>query len=161
MAHVCGHGDFFKHNFSFAHTNRKMVDEMANHAARVRRAMERYGEDEVEAFLDRCLSIDNLIDYNAPYIRRRPEPSARREGEGGPESDPAACEEGGDGHGLLAGDEDEPKQHKPRKLRAKPYMDPYINPAEALEAERRRLREEQLRQEKFPPRPERDVMLFL
>ncbi|HEX6939328.1 MAG TPA: SpoVR family protein, partial [Longimicrobiales bacterium] len=27
MAHVCGHGDFFKHNFSFAHTNRKMVDE--------------------------------------------------------------------------------------------------------------------------------------
>ena len=43
MAHVCGHGDFFKHNFMFAGTNRKMLDEMANHATRVRRYMERYG----------------------------------------------------------------------------------------------------------------------
>ena len=32
MAHVYGHCDFFKNNFCFAHTNRKMIDEMANHA---------------------------------------------------------------------------------------------------------------------------------
>ena len=37
MAHVCGHADFFKNNLYFAHTNRKMIDEMANHAVRVRR----------------------------------------------------------------------------------------------------------------------------
>src|SRR6201991_945335 len=37
MAHVYGHVDFFKNNFSFQHTNRKMMDEMANHATRVRR----------------------------------------------------------------------------------------------------------------------------
>jgi len=160
MAHVCGHGDFFKHNFSFAHTNRKMVDEMANHAARVRRAMERYGEDEVETFLDRCLSIDNLIDYNAPYIRRRPEPTARQ-GAAGSENEAAAGDERGPGLGFLADDDDEPQLLEPKKLRAKPYMDPYINPEEALEAERQRLREEQRRQDKFPPRPERDVMLFL
>ena len=37
MAHVYGHCDFFKNNVCFAHTNRKMMDEMANHATRVRR----------------------------------------------------------------------------------------------------------------------------
>ncbi len=37
MAHVYGHCDFFKNNFWFRHTNRKMMDEMANHATRVRR----------------------------------------------------------------------------------------------------------------------------
>jgi stage V sporulation protein R len=136
MAHVCGHADFFKHNFSFAHTNRKMVDEMANHAARIRRHMETHGEEEVETFLDRCLSIDNLIDYNAPYIRRhRVEP-------------------------LPEGEEDAPPP-EPKRLRAKPYMDPYINPAWALAAERRRLEAEHQREEHFPSRPEKDVMRFL
>lgn len=134
MAHVCGHGDFFKHNFSFAHTNRKMVDEMANHAARVRRYMELYGVEEVESFLDRCLSIENLIDYNAPHIKRR----------------------------AWGAEEDEaPQRLEPKKLRAKGYMDEYINPTEALEAERRRLEDAQRRDERFPSRPERDVMLFL
>ncbi|MBI4544383.1 MAG: SpoVR family protein [Gemmatimonadetes bacterium] len=135
MAHVCGHGDFFKHNFSFAHTNRRMIDEMANHAARIRRYMEAYGESEVEALLDRCLSIDNLIDYNAPHIRRkrwapRPEESA-------------------------------PARAEPKKLRAKEYMDEYINPEPVLEAERQRLEEAQREEERFPPCPEKDAMLFL
>src|ERR1700748_3487728 len=31
MAHVYGHCDFFKNNYMFAHTNRKMMDVMANH----------------------------------------------------------------------------------------------------------------------------------
>ena len=35
MAHVYGHSDFFKNNAWFARTNRKMVDEIANHATRV------------------------------------------------------------------------------------------------------------------------------
>src|SRR5690606_20114761 len=66
MAHVCGHGDFFKNNFMFAHTNRKMLDEMANHASRIRGYIARYGVDQVETFIDRCLSLDNLIDYSSP-----------------------------------------------------------------------------------------------
>src|SRR5215207_8350879 len=36
MAHVYGHCDFFKNNAYFAHTNRKMMDVMANHGARIR-----------------------------------------------------------------------------------------------------------------------------
>ncbi|MGC4006962.1 MAG: SpoVR family protein [Pirellulales bacterium] len=40
MAHVYGHCDFFKNNFWFSKTNRKMMDEMANHANRIRRHQE-------------------------------------------------------------------------------------------------------------------------
>lgn len=137
MAHVCGHGDFFKHNFMFAGTNRKMLDEMANHSTRVRRYMERHGVDEVEGLLDRCLSLENLIDYNAPRAHRPPREVA------GPE-------------------EDERAGTTPRKLRAKGYMDAFINPPEVLEAERKRDEERARRvEESFPSRPERDVMLFL
>jgi len=37
MAHVYGHADFLKNNFYFSTTNRKMLDEMVNHATRIRR----------------------------------------------------------------------------------------------------------------------------
>src|SRR6478735_9096594 len=71
MAHVYGHCDFFKHNAYFAHTNRKMMDVMANHGARIRGYVEKYGEDEVEAYVDRCMSIDDLIDIHSVAIKRR------------------------------------------------------------------------------------------
>ena len=56
MAHVYGHSDFFKNNLWFSHTNRRMLDEMANHGARIRRYIDRFGAEEVEQFLDVCLS---------------------------------------------------------------------------------------------------------
>src|SRR4028119_1264104 len=62
IAHVCGHAHFFKHNYMFAHTNRKMLDEMANHAGRVRRYMLKYGVETVENFIDCCLTVEDLID---------------------------------------------------------------------------------------------------
>src|ERR1700690_4665375 len=43
IAHVFGHSDFFKNNMWFGQTNRKMMDEMANHATRVRRHIEKQG----------------------------------------------------------------------------------------------------------------------
>jgi stage V sporulation protein R len=55
-------------------TNRKMMDEMANHATRVWRHIERHGYETVEAFIDVCLSLENLIDPHAPFMagkRRR------------------------------------------------------------------------------------------
>ena len=67
MAHVYGHCDFFKNNSYFAHTDRKMIDGMANHAVRVRRYMDRVGVSRVEEFIDVCASLDNLIDPWAPY----------------------------------------------------------------------------------------------
>jgi stage V sporulation protein R len=67
MAHVFGHCDFFKNNKWFSQTNRKMIDQMANHAVKIRRIVDEYGVDTVEDFIDKCLSIENLIDPHKPY----------------------------------------------------------------------------------------------
>jgi stage V sporulation protein R len=64
MAHVYGHNDFFKNNAWFGHTNRKMMDVMANHGTKIRRYMERHGHDTVETFIDKVLSLENLLDIN-------------------------------------------------------------------------------------------------
>src|ERR1041385_4515197 len=45
---IYGHCDFFKNNAYFAHTSRKMMDEMANHGRRLRRYAGKQGEDEAE-----------------------------------------------------------------------------------------------------------------
>jgi stage V sporulation protein R len=68
VAHVCGHADFFKHNSWFAATDRGMLARMGEHAALVRAAMEREGQERVEAFLDTALSLETLID---PYLPLR------------------------------------------------------------------------------------------
>jgi stage V sporulation protein R len=138
MAHVYGHCDFFKNNAYFAHTNRKMMDEMANHGVRVRRYAEKYGEDEVENFIDRCMSIDDLIDIHSTAIRRREEVSR---------------------YDFKEKEDESPKL---TRFKSKDYMEDYINPPDKLKAEE----EEQIKQAKdmarsFPERPEKDVLLFL
>ncbi len=138
MAHVYAHVDFFKSNLWFAHTNRKMMDEMANHGTHIRRYIDRYGYETVEKFLDLCLSLDNLIDPHSPGIRRRVEPTPK----------------------LAKDEEDEPGVPLV-KLPSKFYMDDYINPPEFLEAQRKKIQEEQEHQKHLPERPERDVLLFL
>ncbi|MFI4874750.1 MAG: SpoVR family protein, partial [Blastopirellula sp. JB062] len=67
MAHVYGHCDFFKCNYWFSQTNRKMIDNMANHGNRIRRYMDRFGVEEVENFIDNCLSVEDLIDIHSPF----------------------------------------------------------------------------------------------
>jgi stage V sporulation protein R len=137
MAHVYGHCDFFKNNDWFRPTNRKMMDEMANHGNRIRRHMDRHGVDEVETFLDACLSIEDLIDVHAPFVQRA---SAARPAPRDEEADEAVAE---------------------RRFDAKQYMDHYINPPQVMRAERAE-REQQRRDERtFPAEPVRDVMLFI
>jgi len=138
MAHVFAHVDFFKNNMWFAHTNRKMMDEMANHGTRIRRAIDRRGYDTVERFLDVCLSIDNLIDVHAPGIRRETEHHEHDSEDDGTDNSQAV-----------------------RKLPSKPYMDSYINPPDFLEAQREKMDRELARKERFPERPQRDVLRFL
>jgi stage V sporulation protein R len=140
MAHVYGHCDFFKNNAYFAHTSRKMMDEMANHGVRIRRYTEKYGEEEVEIFLDRCMSIDDLIDVHSPAIRRRDEVSRYN----------------------FDKPEEEEEEVKLTRFKSKGYMDSYINPLDVLKAEekeRKKLKEETAR--KFPEQPEKDILLFL
>jgi stage V sporulation protein R len=134
MAHVCGHADFFKNNMWFAHTNRKMLDEVANHASRLRRYIGRYGLESVENFLDACLSLDNLIDIHAPGIRRRP---------------------------RFVDPNDEEDSLPVHRIKAKEYMDEYINPPEFLAAQQEKREQERERRKNFPEQPERDVLLFL
>lgn len=64
MAHVYGHCDFFKNNAWFSHTDRKMIDTMANHGTKIRRYMDLHGQNQVEKFIDQVLSIENLLDMN-------------------------------------------------------------------------------------------------
>lgn len=75
MCHVYGHNDFFKNNMWFSGTNRKMMDVMANHGTKIRRYMERYGHDAVESFVDRVLSLENLLDvselFETSALKRR------------------------------------------------------------------------------------------
>jgi stage V sporulation protein R len=138
MAHVFAHCDFFKNNAWFAHTNRHMIDEMANHGSRIRGYMDRYGTERVENFIDLCLSIDNLIDIHNP-----PQPRAQVVEDRPPEDD------------EFLGPGDVPR------LKAKPYMEHYINPPEFIEEQRRAKAEADAQKARFPSEPVRDVMGFL
>ncbi|RMD87093.1 MAG: SpoVR family protein [Candidatus Dadabacteria bacterium] len=62
IAHVYGHADFFKNNMFFASTDRNMLSTMSAHARKIKRYMEKYGRERVEDWIDRCRSIDNLLD---------------------------------------------------------------------------------------------------
>src|ERR1700752_1083104 len=139
MAHVYGHCDFFKNNFYFSRTNRRMIDGMANHAMRIRRHIERQGIDKVEAFIDVCLSLDNLIDPHSVYVERRSRAREEKEKQ----------------------DAEEKETREVPRLRAKGYMDKFINPPDFMEKQKQRMEKDREKEKKFPERPERDVLLFL
>ncbi len=136
MAHVFGHCDFFKNNYYFSKTNRRMIDGMANHAARLRKHVERQGIDKVETFIDVCLSLDNLIDPHSPYMARRAQPKK----------------------------EERPEEEEPvevPRIRAKSYMDKFINPPDFMERQKQKIEKEKEKVHRFPEQPERDVLAFL
>ncbi len=135
MAHVYGHCDFFKNNYWFSKTNRKMLDQMANHSSTIRKIMNDVGHDEVEAFIDTCLALDNLIDIHGQFKS----PVKKK---------------------SLEEMESEAKRI-PGKLQSKKYMDQYVNPADFLEAQKVKIQHEADQQKNFPERPERDVLKFL
>jgi stage V sporulation protein R len=135
IAHVYGHSDFFKNNMWFSQTNRRMIDEIANHGTRLRRYVEKHGQENVEAFLDAALSLESLIDYHSVYSPHR----KRSRYEFTEESDTSEV----------------------HKLKTdKGYMDRFINPPEFMDAQRKKL-DEQLQKKQFPETPVKDVLEFL
>lgn len=132
MAHVCAHSDFFKNNFWFAHTNRKMIDDMANHATKIKNYMDTYGEDVVEDFIDTVTSLENLIDIHSHHIKRESKEIKKE--------DPRIQVE---------------------KLKSKGYMDSYINPKTFLEDRKKYLEKKQKEKKKFPVEPVKDIIYFL
>lgn len=134
MAHVYAHCDFFKNNLWFSKTDRKMMDGMANHATRIRKHSERVGLEKVERFLDVCLALEHLIDPHSVFLKRT---SA--------EPDP----------------EMHPEEHLTR-FASKQYMDRFMNPREAMDREREKLRKDQEKKHRrMPAEPTRDVLAFL
>ena len=139
IAHVYAHSDFFKNNAYFSDTNRKMVDEMANHGMRVQKYIAKYGIEVVEDFLDTCFSIENLIDPNAVFSRH--------------------LHLDNDNGGT--GDYDNEEKKPVPKLKSKGYMESFINPPEYLRKRRQELDQAMEQQIRFPRQPEKDVMMFL
>lgn len=154
MCHVYGHVDFFKNNFAFRSTdlnatgrvinpvlrgehyrpNRKWVDRIANHGAAVRRIVDRHGIDMVETFIDNCLSLENLIDPHSPFMVREREER----------------------------DEEEPEAVEVPRLRAKDYMDQFINPEDYLQEQREAIEAKQrARKGGKPEQPIQAVLRFL
>jgi len=155
MCHVCGHNDFFKNNFTFKITDqdrrppgsaedlvvsrkdrvptRKWVDTFANHAARVRKHMDRHGVTAVEEFIDVCLALDNLIDPPGRMLEGR----------------------------AVVTPPEEPETLEVPKLKAKSYMDSFINPEEYVTAQRKKMEEEAAKAKRVPEKPQRDVLKFL
>ncbi len=136
MAHVYGHCDFFKNNAYFAPTNRKMMDQMANHGTRIRRYMDEVGVEEVEEFIDACLSIEDLIDVHSPAIARREKKSRY--------------------------DFEEEKPEEPNgapRFKTKNYLDAFVNPPDAMR--RQAAKTPEVRSPLSPEQPERDAMHFL
>lgn len=131
MAHVFAHCDFFKNNAWFKKTNRKMMDEMANHRVRVQRYMDSFGYEVVESFIDACLSLENLIDTHRGTPDRRPETYTA------------------------------PDLETKKLKSFKPYMDKYVNPPEFLAEQQKEIQKEVDTAKKNPVRPDRDVMGFL
>jgi len=151
MAHVYAHVDFFKNNYCFRSTdlgaqttdpavrpkdydpNRRWIDKMANHGARVRRHVARFGINRVEEFIDHCLSLENLIDPHAPFFGKEKPPP----------------------------DEEEEQAREIPRMRAKDYMESFINPQEYLDQQKAKMEAEREKSKRFPSKPERDVLQFL
>ncbi len=138
MAHVYGHVDFFKNNFWFSKTNRKMIDTMANHAMRIRAYMDKYGVDRVETFIDQCLSLENLIDPFLPFAQPKAQPLNIMDAE-----DSRVTEEVG------------------RLKTERQYMDRFINPPDFMEAQRKSQATTDTGARKIPSSPQKDVLQFL
>jgi stage V sporulation protein R len=139
MAHVYAHCDFFKNNYWFSKTNRKMMDEMANHSTRLRRHVDRLGFEKVERFVDICYSLDNMIDPHAMFMQRT-------EAEAAPTTM-------------------SPERQVEReivRLKSKPYMETWINPPESARRQRKTLlAQHEKKKSVLPKQPLRDVLKFL
>jgi len=138
VAHALAHSDFFKNNICFKYTNRNMMNIMANHGQKIRKYTDAYGKTTVLDFLDACLSVDDLIDPSLMWRDSKLKQPPKYDFD------------------------DMPKAEKISRIKAKPYMDHVINPKKYIEAQRKealdRIKEAENR---FPVKPERDVMLFL
>jgi stage V sporulation protein R len=138
VAHATAHSDFFKNNIMFKHTNRNMMNVMANHSDKIRMYMDRFGRKKVKDFLNAALAIDDLIDPSLCYRESSLKKATKFNFE-----------------------DRQPREHVSR-MDTKEYMQKYVNPSHYIEKQRREREERtKLAESKFPLQPERDIMLFI
>lgn len=136
MSHVFGHCDFFKNNIYFGPTSKNMMDQMANHKTRVSRYIDKFGFDPVETFIDTCLALENLLDYQRSFVKPKT--------------------------GRTEEDNEERLDQAVHRLRVdKEYLEEYVNPKAFLDLQKQRQKQEKEQRQKIPVHPERDVMGFL
>lgn len=138
VAHATGHNHFFKNNIYFQATFKDAVNKFANHATRIQRYIDRWGQDKVVQFIDHVLRIDTLIDPSYAWQERVvKEPVIK---------DKRVYEQSY----RLTVDE------------KRPYLRPYINTDDfRREQDEKARRREAARELGLFQKPEKDVMRFL
>lgn len=125
IAHATAHNDFFKNNIYFKPTSRtdqNMMNELANHGTRIKQYQSEWGKEVVQKFIDKCISIETLIDpADAWHKRQMREPIITKKRE----------------------------YHFPRRLKVEVdhnYMEEWINTPEWFAKEKERIQKEEIEQ---------------
>ncbi|MBI2670025.1 MAG: SpoVR family protein [Candidatus Yanofskybacteria bacterium] len=143
IAHACiGHNDFFKNNAWFRDIPRNLHHRFGDNAEHIETLRLEIGTEKVNKFLEACMSLDNLFNLLGPIIIQE--------------------------HKTVKTKTEKrfPKRIKPRD-ELPFFMDPYINPPEYLERERKKIEQEEKREADIerklitPPEPVRDILYFL
>lgn len=147
ISHVIGHAHLFDHNVYCAKQNRNMISTLGNDAQWYEEQCALHGATRVKEFYDWALSLEHLIDIHAPFLSKAKEKT--------PEEKEKASE---DRHTI---------KRVVSRQSLPSYMDDFLNPAEWVEQERKRLQieEEQERELakglRIPREPTSDVLGFL
>lgn len=138
VAHALAHSDFFKNNIMFKHTNRNMMNVLANHGQKIRKYIDLYGYTTVMDFVDACLSVDDLVDPASDWkVDKINRPS------------------------KVAFDE-LPEVESLSKIKTPEYMDHFVNTKDDIEKQRDKQAENKKHAAKtFPVKPKRDVLLYI
>ncbi len=158
IAHVCGHGDFFKNNYLFSQTNRKMHEVMANNSEKIKFYQEQIGFEKVERFIEVCLSLENLIDQTAVVFDPRPlqEQKDLTTSDQNETGCSGGCKNKESCNKKEIKSKDEYKFEVP-----KPYLDSFINPDEFVKEMGEIEKNQEKQNKKFPNVPQRDILRFI
>ena len=138
VAHALAHSDFFKNNIMFKHTNRNMMNVLANHGQKIRKYIDLYGYNTVMDFVDACLSIDDLVDPSTGWKSNEFDKPSKVQFDELPEVENLTT------------------------LNAPEYMDRYVNTDDYKEMQRNAASEKRKHARKtFPSEPKRDVLMYI
>lgn len=150
MAHVFAHVDFFKNNVCFRHTDRSMVYTMENHRRLIEKYIDEIGFEQVEQFIDNCLSIEYLID-DTPYIQKQEEKKESK------------CNSGRACNGCKSCKHKKERDSEKLPFGLPEYMRDFVDIESLVNGKRKEEENEpdEEGEERFPKKPDRDVLKFL